>query len=448
MIDFGFITIVTGLVALNALFVAAEFAIVGTPRTAIDQLASTGSARAATVARVLREPARQDRYIATAQLGITIASLGLGMYAEPRLASAIANQLALTGAPAWLASHALAGVTSLIILTYLHIVLGEMVPKAVALAQPLRAALWLTPLMLVVQTATYPLVAVLNGFGNGLLRTVGVERRLGNVTRTTADELHHIVRDAERGGMLGSEAADVIDELIHFGELTAREVMVPRVKIRGIEVGAGFDEIAVAVTLAPHARYPVFARDLDHIVGMIHIKDIARRASERSGLRQAEILPIPFVPGSATLDTVLEAMRNANAQMAVVMDEHGGTDGIVTTEDLFEEVVGDIPDATSGALPDLHVDEAGVLHAAGTVRIEELGEHLDRPLEHEEVDTVSGLVLSLLDRPPQVGDRVRYDGIELEVAAVTGRGVADCRVAIIGPAAPADEESPESSHPR
>jgi CBS domain containing-hemolysin-like protein len=448
MIDLAFIAIVTGLIALNALFVAAEFAIVGTPRTAIEQLASNGGARAVTVARVLRDPARQDRYIATAQLGITVASLGLGMYAEPRLAAAISGQLALTGAPAWLASHALAGVGSLLLLTYLHIVLGEMVPKAVALAQPIRAALWLTPLMLAVQTAAYPLVVGLNGLGNALLRLVGIERRLGNVARTTAEELHHIVRDSERGGMLGAEAADVIDELIHFGELTAREVMVPRVKIRGIEVGAGFDEVVIAVTLAPHARYPVFARDLDHIVGMIHVKDIARRVYDRSGLRQADIRPIPFVPGSATLDTVLEAMRDANAQMAVVMDEHGGTDGIVTTEDLFEEVVGDIPDAASGALPDLHVDDAGVLHAAGTVRLDELGEHLDRALEHEEVDTVSGLVLSLLDRPPQVGDRVHYDGIELEVAAVTGRGVAECRVATPGRDAPADGNAPEPSHPR
>lgn len=448
MIDVTFIAVVIGLIALNALFVAAEFAIVGTPRTAVDQLARAGGARAVTVARVLRDPARQDRYIATAQLGITVASLGLGMYAEPRLAAAISSQLALTGAPAWVASHALAGLGSLLVLTYLHIVLGEMVPKAVALAQPLRAALWLTPVMLVAQTATYPLVAGLNGIGNTLLRLAGVERRLGNVTQTTPEELHHIVRDAERGGMLGAEAADVIDELIHFGELTAREVMVPRVKIRGIEIGAGFDEVVIAVTLAPHARYPVFARDLDHIVGMIHIKDIARRVYDRSGLRQADIRPIPFVPGSATLDTVLEAMRRANAQMAVVMDEHGGTDGIVTTEDLFEEVVGDIPDATSGALPDLHVDDAGVLHAAGTVRIDELGEHLDRELEHEEVDTISGLVLSLLDRPPQVGDRVRYDGIELEVAAVTGRGVAECRVTSLGPDVAEGAGVPDSSQSR
>lgn len=428
MIGPGFIAIVAGLLAVNALFVAAEFAIIGTPRTAVEKLAGEGSARAATVAGVLRDPARQDRYIATAQLGITVASLGLGMYGEAVLASALAEMMRDAGAPSWLASHALAGTVALIGLTYFHIVLGEMVPKAVALAQPLRAALWITPFMLAVQAATYPLVVGLNGIGNGLLGLVGIKRRFRVGGGYTPEELHHIVRDAERGGMLSHQAADVIDELIEFGELTSREIMVPRVKIRGIEVTADLGQILDAVIESPHARYPVYAHDLDHIVGMVHIKDVAKRAREQSGLRQDDIRPIPYVPGSATLDTVLEAMRVANSQMAVVMDEHGGTDGILTTEDLFEEIIGDIPDPASSAPPDLYEDEAGRLHAAGTVRVEELGEHLGRDLEHEEVDTLSGLILALLDRPPRVGDCVRYDDLELEVTAIAGHGVAQCRV--------------------
>jgi CBS domain containing-hemolysin-like protein len=164
---------------------------------------------------------------------------------------------------------------------------------------------------------------------------------------------------------------------------------------------------------------------------MIHIREIARCVRERTGIRQTDIRPIPFVPGSATLDTVLDAMSRANAQLAVVMDEHGGTDGILTTEDLFEEVIGDIQDPASAAPPELYVAADGSQRASGTVRIEELGEEMGLPLEHEEVDTVSGLVLSLLDRPPQVGDRVRYHGVELEVLEVTGRGVGECRVSVV-----------------
>lgn len=423
--------VIAGLLALNALFVAAEFAIVGAPRTAIAQLASGGSLRAKSVARIQADPLRQDRYIATAQLGITMASLGLGMYGEAKLAVWIASLLAFESGPVWLTSHALAGAVALIVLTYFHIVVGEMVPKAVALARSERAVLWLTPVMLAIQLAIYPVVAGLNGLANAMLRLLGIERRLGSGQHYTPEELSYLVREAAQGGMLRREAADVVDELLEFGELSAREVMVPRVRIRGVEVGSSLSELTQVVTLAPHARYPVYAHDLDHIVGMIHIREIARWVREGTAIRQADIRTIPFVPGSATLDTVLEAMRHANAQMAVVMDEHGGTDGIVTTEDLFEEVIGDIQDPASDALPELYVAADGSQRAAGTARIEDLGEVIGRPLEHEEVDTVSGLVLSLLDRPPRVGDRVRYGGIELEVLAVTGLGVGECRVVVL-----------------
>ena len=428
------IAVVAALLALNALFVAAEFAIIGAPRTAIAQLASSGSLRATGVARIQNDPIRQDRYIATAQLGITMASLGLGMYGEPKLASWIASSLAFETAPAWLASHALAGAIALIVLTYLHIVVGEMVPKAVALARSQRAVLWLMPAMLVVQIATYPVVAALNGIGNALLRLLGIDRRLRSGQIHTPEELSYLVREAEEGGMLRSGAADVVDELLEFGQLSTREVMVPRVRMRGIEVGASLGELTRIVTLAPHARYPVYAHDLDHIVGMIHIREIARCVREATGIRQTDIRKIPFVPGSATLDTVLDAMHHASSQMAVVMDEHGGTDGIITTEDLFEEVIGDIQDPTSETPPELYTAADGSQRAAGTVRVEELGEAIGRPLEHEEVDTVSGLVLALLARPPRVGDRVRYDGIELEVLAVTGLGVGECRVTVVGDA--------------
>jgi CBS domain containing-hemolysin-like protein len=434
------ISVIVALLALNGLFVAAEFAIVGAPRTVMEQRAAAGSQRAARVARIQRDPRLQDRYIATAQLGITMASLGLGMYGEERLATWIASVLPLAGAPAWAASHAIAGVIALIVLTYLHIVLGEMVPKAVALARAERAVLWLTPLMVAVQVATYPLVAVLNGIGNACLRLVGVNRRFAGGQPHTPEELRYIVRESEEGGFVRTEAADVIDELLEFGALTAREVMVPRVRIRGLEVGVSLGGLGQIVMDAPHARYPVYAHDLDHIVGMVHIREIARCVREGTTIRQTDVRPVPFVPGSATLDTVLAAMRDGRAQMAVVMDEHGGTDGIITTEDLFEEVIGDIQDPASDTPPELYVADDGTQRAAGTVRLEELGEHLDRTLEHEEVDTVSGLVLALLDRPPRIGDRVEYEGVMLEVLKVTGLGVGECRVTVSEEAEGSGEE--------
>jgi CBS domain containing-hemolysin-like protein len=275
------------------------------------------------------------------------------------------------------------------------------------------------------------LVAALNGIGYALLRSAGIDRRLGSGHLYTPEELSYLVREAEQGGLLRQEAADVVDELLAFGELVAREVMVPRVRIRGVEIGASLSDLTEVVTLAPHARYPVYAHDLDHIVGMVHIRDVARCVRQGTPIRQADVRPVPFVPGSATLDTVLDAMHRARIQMAVVMDEHGGTDGIITTEDLFEEVIGDIQDPASDDRPELYVASDGIQRAAGTARIEDLGDEIGRRLEHEEVDTVSGLVLALLDRPPRVGDRVRYEGVELEVLAVSGRGVGECRVSLV-----------------
>lgn len=423
------------LLALNAIFVAAEFAIVGVPKAALEKAASEGSTAAARVVSVLRDPRGQDRYIATAQLGITVASLGLGMYGETTLADWVMSELASAGAPSWLAAHAIAGTISVIVLSYLHIVLGEMIPKGVALARAERAALWLTPIVLVTQTAAYPLVALLNGAANLILRVVGVRRHFGAHQYTPA-ELQQIVRQAQRVGTLERESASFVDELIEFGDRTAREVMVPRVHLRGIEVGANIEELKTAVLDAPHARYPVYAHDLDHIVGMVHIKDIARRLHEGRSLTQADIRRIPFLPGSADLDSVLRAMRDARVQMAVIMDEHGGTDGVLTTEDLFEEVVGDITDAPSDESPEIYTGPGGRMHLAGTLRIEELGEELDRQLEHEDVDTVSGLVLDLLDRPPAVGDRVTWQDLEFEVIEIEGHGVAECTVGPLAPPSP------------
>ena len=196
--------IIAALILLNGLFVAAEFAIVGAPRAAIDARAARGNRLARLVQRVLRDPRQQDRYIATAQLGITVASLGLGMYGEARLAVWIQSLLPLEAGPSWLASHAVAGGIALVILTYLHIVLGEMVPKALALTRPERSALWLTPIMAGVQVAIYPFVAALNGIASSILRFLGIDRRLAG------DELRAVLVlparhqvDVEAGALVG-----------------------------------------------------------------------------------------------------------------------------------------------------------------------------------------------------------------------------------------------------
>ena len=425
------LAIISGLVLLNGLFVAAEFAIVGAPRAAIDARASRGDRLARLVQSVLRDTRKQDRYIATAQLGITLASLGLGMYGEHVLAEAIYTRLEGHGLPAWLASHGLASGLAIAILTYFHIVVGEMVPKSLALQEAERLVLWITPPMLWIKNLLYPFIVALNGLGNALLRTVGVDRQVQNAEQYyTPEELQLIVQESEELGAIRAESGQVLQELFEFGDRVAGEVMVPRVRISGIAVGTPADRLRDVLGRTPHTRYPIYEGDLDHIVGVIHVKDLLRLLLNNEVIQQGHARAVPVVPETAPIDAVLDMMRRERTQMVVVIDEHGGTAGVVTLEDLFEEVVGDIDESPAGP-PPVYRDRLGRLRVPGTMRVDEAGTLFDLELEHEQVDSVSGLILTLLGRPPEVGDSVRYERLQFDVTAVKGHGVDEAAVSLV-----------------
>jgi CBS domain containing-hemolysin-like protein len=412
------------LVLANGLFVAAEFAIVGAPRASIEHRASQGSRLAQRVARILESPRRQDRYIATTQIGISIASLGLGMYGEHVVAEWIAASLSGFGENRWIAAHTMASIAALTMLTYLHIVLGEMIPKALALQRADRTALYVSPVILLLERAILPLVVTLNAVGNAILRMIGVRRQEMDTERyhTTA-ELQFIVKESHESGMLRGEAGGILRELFEFGDLTAGEVMVPRVHILGIAAGSSSGELRRLIRATPHTRFPVHDGDLDHIIGSVHIKDLLKHLVSDTSVTAADARPLPYVPTTAAPDQVLAAMRRFRSQMAVVMDEQGGTAGLITIEDLFEEVVGEIEEGR-GSGP-LVVGADGRLKAHGTVRLADAGEALGVSLDHPDVQSVSGLVLTLLGRPPLVGDSVVWKGVRIEVVAVIGHGVGD-----------------------
>jgi CBS domain containing-hemolysin-like protein len=424
------VAIITALILLNGIFVAAEFAIVGAPKAAIDARAAQGDRLARLVQRVLRDPRLQDRYIATAQLGITLASLGLGMYGEHVLADAVYDALGATGIPAWIASHGVASVAAVAILTYFHIVVGEMIPKSLALQQAERLACWITPPMLWTKNVLYPLVVSLNGLGNLLLKAIGVNRQAHSAEQYyTPEELQLIVQESGELGALRSESSEVLQELFEFGDLNAAQVMVPRVRIIGIQVGMTPAAIRALLSDQTHTRYPVFEKDLDHIVGMVHIKDLLRLLLREETVSAAHARPLPVVPETAPLDTVLTVMRRDRTQMAVVIDEHGGTAGVVTLQDLFEEVVGDLEEGPAAG-QQVYRDRYGRLRVPGTMRLDEVGQYFDLDLEHEDVDSVSGLILTLLGRPPVVGDCVKWERLQFEVTAVKGHGVEEGAVCL------------------
>jgi CBS domain containing-hemolysin-like protein len=434
------LAVIALLLLLNALFVAAEFALIGVPRATLERRAATGNRTARTLAHVLSTPRLQDQYIATAQLGITVASLGLGMYGEHVVAEWIAGWLHALGPVAFIAEHTIASIAAIVVLTYFHIVIGEMVPKTLALQYAAPTSLWITPVMAWARFIFYPLVVALNGIGNTLLRLVGI-RRTATHQIHSPDELELIIEESEKGGALDESSAELMTELLALRETTAGEVMIPRVRVTGLPVDASAEELRTVLGGTRHTRYPVYEESIDSIVGVVHAKDLLPSLVAGAALAREQVRAVPFVPESMAVDDVIEAMRSAEVQMAVVMDEHGGTAGILTEKDLLDELVGETHEDTDRT--EIWQDGEGRTHVAGTLLLSDLGEHLGRDLEHEEVDTVSGLVLASLERPPEVGDVVEYRAVRFHVKAIAGHGVESCALELLAQDAESQVKSDE-----
>jgi len=417
-------TIILALLLANALFVAAEFAIVGVPRPSIERLAANGNALAQRVIRILDSAKRRDRYLATTQIGVSLASLGLGMYGEHVVAETIAGWLEPLNVAKWVAAHTVGSVVAVAMLTYAHLVIGEMVPKALALQSAERTAMLVTPAIEAIGQAVLPIVIALDALRALTVRALGFSGEVAEEERYhSTEELQLIIQESQEEGLLRDESGRILKELFEFGDLTAGQVMVPRIHLVSVRVGTTASQLRDLVRTRPHTRYPVHTGDRDDIVGSIHIKDVLRHIVTEQPITLDDGRRVPYIPLTMPLDEVLSAMRRMRAQMAVVMDEHGGTAGIVTIEDLFEEVVGEI-DEGRGRTP-IWRDPAGRLLVRGTVRLKDAGDAIGRSLEHPAVQTISGLVLALLGRPAAVGDVVTWNNVRIEVTAVAGRGVAD-----------------------
>lgn len=331
------------LVIINGFFVASEFALIGLQKSTVEKLSQEGNKTAIKIRNILNDPKKQDQYIATAQLGITLASLGLGMYGEHMIAEwlvDIISKTTLVNISNTLA-HSMATVISLLALSYMHVVIGEMIPKSLALQFTQKAALIIVPIMLIIQIILKPLVFILHGLGNLFLRMIGINRHEAKTEYHTTEELHYIVKESHEEGLMGETSAKLIQDILEFGELTAEEVMIPRVKVRGISLDATYEDLVEMVYMGTHTRYPVYNEDLDHIIGMIHIKDLLDKIVKKETISKSDIRETHYISGGLSLNKVFSIMRQTNAQMIVIIDDYGGTDGIITMEDMFKEVIGD-----------------------------------------------------------------------------------------------------------
>lgn len=423
------------LVLLNAFFVAAEFALVAVRRSRIDQMAAEGDRGAAAVQQTL---AQLDRYISGTQLGITLASLALGWIGEPAVAVVVDRALHLVGVvPAPGVAHTGAGIAvAFLVITFLHIVLGELAPKSIALAQPEQLSRVVARPLMLFSRVMSPFIGLLNGTASRLLRLLRIAPASEGGHVHSPEELRLLVMQARAHGTLAESDSAMLAGVFDFHNKRVLDVMRPRTEMVAIAEEVEREELIVLLRRERYSRYPVYRETPDDIVGVFLAKDFWL-AEDRSAFALRDYLREPlFVPATRPAERVLEDLRRTRAHLAVVLDEYGGTAGIVTMEDLIEEVVGDIADEHDPLSRDALLFD-GVLELAGAMSLVDVRSNHRLPIPEGEWSTLGGYAFAMLGRLPKVGDRVGYPGGDLEIVAMDGRRVAALRVhAVSGGDAP------------
>ena len=404
------------LVGLNAFFVTAEFALVAVRRTRVEELVAQGSRRAIRTQKALKE---LNLMLSACQLGITLASLGLGWVGEPALAHLVEGAFGFLGRP-WglVVSHSIAAAGSFVIITFLHVVLGELVPKNLAIAAPEKTALVVAGPMRTFTYAFRPLIWLFNEAGNAIVRMMGVRPAEEGRALHTPEELAIIVEESTRGGELEKGQSQILRRTLEFAEKKAIDAMVPRIVVTAIEATAPVERVLDLAERTGYSRFPVWSERPDEFVGVAYLKDALRSSRRHLGETVAEIMREPIVvPESLRLEDVLGHIRKSRTHFIVVLDEFGSTSGILTLEDILEELVGEIRDEYDHRERDVRKVN-GAYRVPGTIRPDELEDLTGLRLPEGEYETVAGFILERLGRLARRGDEVSVDGYAIKVVSV------------------------------
>ena len=409
------------LVAANAFFVAAEFALVGARRTRLDEMAQAGDRRAALARKAMT---RLDRFISATQLGITLASLGLGWAGEPAVARLLDGWVSRIPAPLDVVTkHGIATAVAFAFITALHIILGELVPKALALVHPEEVSRWLVGPLLVFAFVMSPPIWLLNKTSNRLLKWARIDAPGESERLHSPEELRMLVEQSHEGGTLQMEDARLLEGVFEFSEKNAEQVMTPRTDVVALQADMSVGEAADRAVEAELSRYPVYEETLDEIVGVVHAKDLLTSLRSGRDERVRDIVRPPlFVPATKEVEDVLADMKRMKVHIAVVLDEHGGTLGIVTMEDLLEEIVGPIPDEYDEPEP-LPLVAGADLVLEGSASIADFNSEHSTTLDDSYYNTIGGFIFGQLGRLPRKGDVVSHDGWSFEVKTLEGRRI-------------------------
>ena len=411
------------LVCANGFFVAAEFSIVTVRKTRVDQLIAEGHGGARAVRRAVSAP---DRYIAATQLGITMASLGLGWIAEPALASTL--EPALSFLPAHLAAataHSIAVAIAFAIITATVIVFGELAPKWIALERPEATAIWLVRPLELFMRVFWPFIRLVHGTAQGVIRVLGLRGADQRAMVHSEEELKMLVTASQEAGVLEEQEEQMLHRVFGFADLTAGQVMIPRTELVAVAADTPLRELLRQIGQGEPTRLPVFREDLDDVVGMLHVTDLLKAlgagdANVSAGALAREVLTVPITLGANDL---LAEMRRRRAREALVIDEHGGTAGLVTFESLMERIIGEIP-GEMGAQTRTVVRSDGSADIDGLALVSDTNGQFGLHIDEGTYTTIGGYVLGRLGRRARVGDTIDVEGRKMKVEAIDGLRVA------------------------
>lgn len=421
------------LVFLNGFFVAAEFALVKVRPTQLDPHVAAGAARG----RIARHMVRHlDAYLSATQLGITLASLALGWIGEPAFVWIVKPLISLVPGTGPALVHSAALTLAFVTITILHIVLGELAPKSLAIRKPERTSLVIAYPLWFFYKLTYPAIWLLNHGANAILKLVGIEP-VSEAELAQDEEELRLLLSSTPATSLPEHKRELLDNIFELSHRMARQIMVPRGDVVYLSTTEPLAKNLQIARKSGHTRFPLCEGSLDRVVGMIHIKDLFRRPKPLESLGEAS-RQIAFVPETLALDRLLNRMLTEKMHLAAVLDEYGGVSGIVTLENVIEEIVGQIQDEFDAEKPELFPLGGGVYSVSGSMLVEEVEEALDVEFSDRDEDTIGGVVLSELGRRPMRGDRIELAPLLLEVDEVQRNRIKTLRVTVEEPELPGE----------
>lgn len=401
------------LILLNAFFVAAEFAIVKIRTGRLDTLIQGGHMRARFAKGIVE---RLNAYLSACQLGITLTSLGLGWVGEPAVSALIEPWLLQWGASESLV-HTVSIVLGFLFITALHITIGEQFPKTYAISKPEAVTLWFAVPLMLFYRVMLPFIWALNGISNWMLRKAGIEPEGERDPAHSEEEIRSLMKESHNNGLLDQTEFAMVDNIFDFSETNAREIMIPRTEMICLYAGLSLKENMAIAMGEMLTRYPVCDPDKDNIIGFVHIKDLLKTEQELHDIR-AVLRPLMSVPESMPISSLLRLMQKKRTQIALLIDEYGGTSGLVTVEDILEEIVGEIQDEFDEERPDIESESEDTYSVNGLLLIDEVNEQLGLDIQSEDYDTIGGWLYSQVEIPPRRHQSVRLGAYEFMVDEV------------------------------